>query len=119
MQLSSWRSRTTVMLFVAASFALGYLWQSGPGALTAGPNDINLKQVKEHQLPTTVAGPPGLKSFTIYMGRKAEKIKAAQRMNALHDVMAAKGYTLHDLEPHWENSDLEGWWITYRAEGQR
>ena len=119
MQHSFFRSRTALLLVVASAFALGALWQSGPGSLSADPSDVDLKQVKEHQLPTKVVGPPGRKAYTIYMGRKAEKIKAAQRMNDLHDVMAAKGYTLHDVEPHWENSDLEGWWISYRAEGGR
>ena len=110
------RTLAAAIFFLAASFLLGTLWGAGPGAVAAAPQEISLKQVKEFQLPTTPAGPPGRAAFTIYMDRKAEKVKAAQRMNALHDVMAGKGYTLHDVEPHWENSDLEGWWITYLPE---
>lgn len=119
MHLKSSRSWVTALLFVIASFALGYLWQAGQGSLSAGPSGTNLKQVKDFQLPAEIGGPPGRKAYTIYMGRKAEKVKAAQRMNALHDAMAARGYTLHDVEPHWENNDLEGWWITYLAASGR
>ena len=116
MQPQTSRTWTTTIL-LAAALALGLLWPSGPGSLDAEPNNLDLKQVKESQLPTANVGPPGRKAYTVYMGRKAEKVKAARRMNALHDAMAAKGYTLHDVEPHWENNDLEGWWITYLAEG--
>ncbi len=116
MLIKTSRPWTTLLIFAAITLTTGVLWQAGQGHLFADPGKINLKQVKEFQLPAATGGPPGLKAYTIYMGRKAEKIKAAQRMNALHDVMASKGYSLHDVEPHWENSDLEGWWITYRVE---
>ena len=48
------------------------------------------------------------------MGRGGEKVKAAQRMTRLHEV---RGDTLADIEAYIENADLEGWWITYVAEG--
>lgn len=118
MSIRASRTWTAMLTFATLAAAAGALWQAGQGRVFADQGEVKLKQVKEFQLPDGTGGPPGLKAHTIYMGRKAEKIKAAQRMNALHDAMAAKGFTLHDVEAHWENADLEGWWITYRAESR-
>ncbi len=104
------------ILLTAGSLFLGYLL--GTGGASAGASTLKIPNVKMSQIPQAPVGPPGRKAYTIYMGRGGEKIKAAQRMNALHELMAARGYTLQDTEPYIENADLEGWWITYVAEGR-
>lgn len=105
---------TVCMLLTAASLLLGYSLGVG-GEAAAANSMLKIPNVKMSQIPESPVGPPGRKAYTIYMGRGGEKIKAAKRMNALHELMAAKGYTLHDTEPYLENADLEGWWITYVA----
>lgn len=102
-------------LLTAVSLLLGYTLGGGADAAAS---TLKIPNVKMSQIPQTPVGPPGRKAYTIYMGRGGEKIKAAQRMNALHELMAARGYTLQDTEPYIENADLEGWWITYVAEGR-
>lgn len=105
------------ILLSAASLLMGYVLGVG-GDATVNASTLKIPNVKMSQIPQTPVGPPGRKAYTIYMGRGGEKIKAAQRMNALHELMAARGYTLQDVEPYLENADLEGWWITYVAEGR-
>ena len=108
------RYLTVWILLTAASLLLGYTLGVG-GDSAAASSALKIPNVKMSQIPQAPVGPPGKKAYTIYMGRGGEKLKAAKRMNALHDLMAAKGYTLHDTEPYLENADLEGWWITYVA----
>ena len=105
------------ILLTAVSLFLGYTLGTGSDAAVAA-STLKIPNVKMSQIPQAPVGPPGRKAYTIYMGRGGEKIKAAQRMNALHELMAARGYTLQDTEPYVENADLEGWWITYVAEGR-
>ncbi len=104
-------------LLTAVSLLLGYTLGVGGDSAEAA-SSLKIPNVKMSQIPQAPVGPPGRKAYTIYMGRGGEKIKAAQRMNALHELMAARGYTLQDTEPYVENADLEGWWITYVAEGR-
>ncbi len=98
-------------LLIVSSLSLGYALGVSQ-SLDAQPD---LRQVDEDQLPLSVVGPPGRPAHTVYMYRRAEKEKAAKAMTELHAYMASKGYTFSDLEPYLENSDLEGWWITYVA----
>ncbi len=105
---------TAWSLLTAGSLFLGYALGVG-GDSAAADSALKIPNVKMSQIPEAPVGPPGKKAYTIYMGRGGEKIKAAKRMNALHELMAAKGYTLQDTEPYVENADLEGWWITYVA----
>ncbi len=109
------RYLTVWTLLTAASLLLGYTFGVGGDSAVAA-STLKIPNVKMSQIPQTPIGPPGKKAYTIYMGRGGEKIKAARRMNALHEIMAAKGYTFSDTEPYLENADLEGWWITYVAE---
>jgi hypothetical protein len=36
-----------------------------------------------------------------------------QKLNEMHSQMARDGWQFADMEPHTENGDTEGVWITY------
>jgi hypothetical protein len=42
---------------------------------------------------------------------------SATRLNEAHRVFAAHGYEVISVEPYIENSDLEGFFVTYRRKG--
>lgn len=101
------------------AIALGLLWGRSQGPLEARPQVPKVPKVKSVQLPDPSGGPRAPKAITIYMARGPEKVKAARNMNILHDEMAGRGFAFSDFEPHYENNDLEGWWITYLATAAR
>ncbi len=98
------------------SLALGYaLGVSQPDTLA---QEIKIDDVDPKQIPKGSVGPAGRKGVVVYVDvdfRAA--LESARHMTALHEVMAEKGWTFVDFEPYVENGDLQGFWVTYVAEG--
>jgi hypothetical protein len=42
---------------------------------------------------------------------------SATKLNEAHRIFAAHGYEVVSVEPYIENSDLEGFFVTYRRKG--
>ena len=96
--------------------ALGSVYFLGfAETVQAQTGKIKVPGVAADQIPPGTVGPAGSRAHTVYMDGSGGKKRAAEHMNSLHAVMAAKGWTFAHLAPHMENNDLEGWWITYVA----
>jgi len=109
------RRVTAWLLSTAVVLALGATVVSLTPTEALAQKAVAIPHLKTKELPPPVPGVVGAPAVTLYLDRGPEKAKAAELMTELHAAMAARGYTFVDLEPHEENADLEGWWITYVA----
>lgn len=62
------------------------------------------------------ASDKNLSAVTIFMDINAftRKNSAARKMTEHHNEFAAKGYELVSVNPYTENSDLEGFFLSYK-----
>ena len=105
-----------VTLPVVAALGLVVLVATGQPVLQAKPAEVKVPGVAASQIPSGTVGPAVPAARTVYMDGSSGKKEAARHMTALHEVMAAKGWTFVEIVSHMENNDLEGWWITYTAQ---
>ncbi len=62
------------------------------------------------------ANEKGLKAVTIFMdvNKLTRKNLAAKKMTRYHNEFAAEGFELVSVNPYTENSDLEGFFLSYK-----
>ncbi|MFC3193310.1 hypothetical protein ACFODZ_03535 [Marinicella sediminis] len=62
------------------------------------------------------AAQKGLKAVTVYLDVNliARKHRAAKNLTELHQEFAAYGYELIQVNPYTENSDLQGFYVSYK-----
>ena len=61
---------------------------------------------------------PKIQASTIFVADKtgARHDGTAKKISEAHDVAEAQGWNYHDLQIYLENSDLQGFFITYTRE---
>ena len=64
------------------------------------------------------AAEKGLQAVTVFMdvNRLSRKNLAAKNMTKIHNEFAAVGYELVGVSPYTENSDLEGFFLSYKKQ---
>ncbi len=93
------------VVFAAAIAALVTLGVAGRARAASSP-------VGDKLLPA-VAGPAVAASVTLWVDIAGKRKDAAARLSATHAEMAGRGYAVSSVVPHVEDSDLQGFFVTY------
>jgi hypothetical protein len=93
-------------ILVMSVLVLGFLIGSHVDITPANASDSGNSSGGQHM------GHPG-KTIFVDIGIASKRIRGAKRLTSYHQKMALEGWTVIDVEPYTENSDLQGYFVTY------